>query len=95
MPFDSQTSRGARTRLVKSWVREVAGVDEDATIMVSELACREPGCPPLEVVMAILRPDQPPVQRKIHKALDELEADDVRAAWAGEGVGHHHVREKG
>jgi hypothetical protein len=41
MPFDSQIGRGARTRAVKSWVREVAHVEDDATIMVSEFACTE------------------------------------------------------
>ena len=88
-PSDVHASRGVRARAVKSWVREAARVEDDATIMVSELTCVEPGCPPLEVVMAVLRPGRPPEQRKLHKALAEVGPEDVRAAWATTADDHH------
>jgi hypothetical protein len=75
-------ARGTRARDVKAWVRETLALPEDAVVMVTQLECTEPGCPPLEVVMAVLRPGEPPVQRKLHGALDTLTREEVRAAWS-------------
>ncbi|HVY38348.1 MAG TPA: hypothetical protein VHM31_10435, partial [Polyangia bacterium] len=73
-----------------------AGAPEDATIVVTELACSEPGCPPYEVVMAVLRPGGiPPVQKKLHKRLAELSRPEVTRLWqAGEGDHHHQHTEE-
>jgi hypothetical protein len=79
-----------RVREVKDWVRAASGVGEDVTIMVSELSCSEPGCPPYEVVMAVLRPGQPPIQRKLHQRLMELSREDVSALWAPGAMPEHH-----
>ncbi|MEM9039510.1 MAG: hypothetical protein AAGD33_06415 [Actinomycetota bacterium] len=53
--------------------------DVDATVLVTELACSEPGCPPIETVIAVLA-DTGNVQYKIHKPVAEVDVDDVRAA---------------
>jgi hypothetical protein len=83
-PFRSPAGSvgGSRVREVKAWVREAARLPEDVTIMVSELACSEPGCPPYEVVMAVLRPSQPPLQRKLHQRLADLSRQDVVDLWS-------------
>jgi hypothetical protein len=88
---------GPRARDVKAWVRSAAGAPEEATIIVTELACSEPGCPPYEVVMAVLRPGAPPVQKKLHKRLAELSRAEVTRLWQegdgesdGEGERDHH-----
>ena len=39
---------------VRRWVEEALGIDETTIVMVTELACHEPGCPPLETVVAVL-----------------------------------------
>lgn len=64
---------------VKSWAAEAFQVTEDTTIMVTELRCSEPGCPPLETVIALLHSDTGTRQYKIHKALQELTRADVMA----------------
>ena len=52
---ESAGARSAHTRQVKQWVRELL-VDGDAvTVMVGELECAEPGCPPRETVIALRR----------------------------------------
>jgi hypothetical protein len=52
--------------------------DDDVTVFVSELACVEPGCPPIETVIALLgRGD--PVQHTIHKPAAEVTELDVVA----------------
>lgn len=79
------TDPSSAVRAVKGWIREVLPDAGEAALLVTELACHEPGCPPFEVVMAVLPADGPRRQRKIGKRLSELSAEDVRAAWsAGE-----------
>jgi hypothetical protein len=62
---------------VKEWAIEVFRLPADVSVMLTELRCTEPGCPPLETVIAIL--DQPgkPRQYKIHKAIADLTFADV------------------
>jgi hypothetical protein len=81
---------GTRARDVKEWMREATGAGEDATLMVSELACSEPGCPPYEVVMAVLRPGAGPLHKKLHMRLAELTRDTVRQLWLTGDGDHHH-----
>lgn len=68
------------TARVKQWVIEELG-DADGTILVTELACSEPGCPPVETVIALLTEGEQR-QRKIHKPLAEVDRSDVKAALA-------------
>lgn len=72
----------ARTLLVKQWVRESRRFAVDAAILVSELSCTEPGCPPLETVIAVLPAAGLPRQYKIHRPLAELTQYDVDQALA-------------
>lgn len=59
---------------VRALVRDV--VDDDVRILVTELACTEPGCPPTETVIALMHPGAPQ-QFKVHKPLSEVTEDDV------------------
>jgi hypothetical protein len=52
---------------------------EHVTVLIAELACTEPGCPPIETVIALLSEDGK-TQHKVHKPVDEVTLDDVRAA---------------
>jgi hypothetical protein len=84
-------SRGAsleQTRRIKTWVREVFRLDAEATILVAELACSEPGCPPLETVISVL--GAAPARRalKIHRALTDVTRADVQALEEGDDHGH-------
>jgi len=49
-----QRSGAAVTAQVRRWVEEHIGPHEPVTVLVTELACHEPGCPPLETVIALL-----------------------------------------
>ncbi|MEO1522240.1 MAG: hypothetical protein AAFU78_15880 [Cyanobacteria bacterium J06633_2] len=60
---------------IKTWVYDLLKLDPDVSISVSQLQCREPGCPPIETVITIL--SQPAQHYKIHKALDDIEEIDV------------------
>ena len=69
-------------RSIKQWVREVLALAEDERVMVSELACHEPGCPPVETVVVVLRGARDTVMRKFHRPAHELTRAEVEAAWA-------------
>lgn len=65
---------------IKSWTRAALQIDEDISLLVSELRCTEEGCPPIETVIAVLEIPDKPVQFKIHKAMKDVLYDDVRTA---------------
>jgi hypothetical protein len=50
--------------------------------MVSELACHEPGCPPVETVVVVLRGARDTEMRKFHRPAHALTRAEVEAAWA-------------
>ncbi|TKB95403.1 MAG: hypothetical protein E8D41_01245 [Nitrospira sp.] len=73
---------------IKSWARETWALSGEATVMVTELECREPGCPPIETVIALLEGPGKTRQYKIHKSAAEISRPDVEGL-ANE-IDHHH-----
>ena len=73
-----------RIRQIKEALRATLSLPDDTTVTVTELACLEEGCAPIETVVALLRPDAPPLQHKLHKPSDAVDAEDlvqVCTAW--------------
>ena len=73
-----------RIRHIKEALHAALSLPDDTTVTVTELACLEEGCPPIETVVGLLRPDGPPLQHKLHKTTDDLDAEDlvqVCKAW--------------
>ena len=64
-------------QLVKDWVREALHLGDDTTLMVTELRCTEPDCPPVETVIALMEITQPGRQYKMHKPLAQITRDDI------------------
>lgn len=75
---------------VKAMARECWRVSEQTTIMVTELECREPGCPPIETVIALLEGPGRNRQYKIHKPAADVSRSDVERLAAGEDAHHVH-----
>jgi hypothetical protein len=65
---------------VQDWTRERFALPERATVMVIELACRRPDCPPLETVVAFWDEEQ---RRhfKVLKPVAEVVPGDLPPAW--------------
>jgi len=40
-------------RRIKAWAAELLTADPDALVVVSEIRCAEPGCPPVETAIMI------------------------------------------
>jgi hypothetical protein len=66
-----------KVREVKRWVEELLSLSAEATVMVTELACSEPDCPPAETVVALLQENQVPLQEKTHSAVLDLKRAEV------------------
>lgn len=75
---------------IKRWVRGTWVLSEETTVMVTEVECREPGCPPIETVIALLEGPGRRTQYKIHKAADAVSQGDVAALAEGEEPHHAH-----
>jgi nitrate reductase delta subunit len=70
---------------VKEWVRTRFALPEDAAIMVSEVACNLPGCPPLETAVAFWEGDTRH-HFKMFKRASEVGYDDLPYAWMKESL---------
>ena len=71
-------------RRIKRTLHEALSLSEEATITITELACLEEDCAPIETVFGLLRPGVPQLQHKLHKPTDGVDAQDlmeVCAAW--------------
>ena len=66
-----------RIAQVKEWAAEIFRLGADVSVLVTELRCTDPGCPPLETVIAILSESGPPRPFKIHKAIADLTFADI------------------
>jgi hypothetical protein len=88
-PFGARRRDPEKAAQIKGWAREAFDVKDDVTIMVTELRCTEPDCPPLETVIALMQADaSKPIQHKLHKPLAEVSRDDVASLAAQP---HNHI----
>jgi len=67
----------ARLQRIKKLLSESLDLPETSTITVNQLSCHEEGCPPVETVVALLRPGLTALQHKIHKPVDQLQVNDL------------------
>lgn len=78
-----QTSKpkahSAEITQVKSWVQTVLELDPEIPIFISQLACHEPGCPPIETVIVVMT--QPPQQYKLHKEVSAITLVDIQGLF--------------
>ena len=63
---------------IKQWAADEFHLAEDVPILVTELRCTEPGCPPLETVIAVMDVPGKPRQFKVHKSIAEITLADVQ-----------------
>ncbi|WP_198290963.1 hypothetical protein [Mycobacterium sp. 155] len=75
------------TRL-KDVVRAVAQLEAAAPVLVQQLACAEPGCPPVETVVAVLGP--PRRTWKFPKPTIDISAAELRAELLNHPHGDDH-----
>jgi G3E family GTPase len=65
----------ARLDQIRYWMRQNFGFPKDAPIIVKEVPCVKPGCPPIETaIVAVLR-NEPPRLFKVQHPIDEITFD--------------------
>ena len=64
-------------RKIKATLEKALSLPDSATISITELACSEEGCPPIETVVALLQAGSNPLQHKFHKSAGEFKAADL------------------
>jgi len=64
-----------------AWTRERFKLPDDAPILVAEVTCALPGCPPLETVIAFWTGNDQRHQLKIFKRIAEVVSDDLPPSW--------------
>ena len=76
--FSSRGPRNSgRANEIKAQITAELGLNEEATVMVSELACTEDGCPPIETVIVVFRPAMEKLQFRLHRPMAEITAQDI------------------
>jgi hypothetical protein len=65
---------------VREWTRLRFALREETTILVSELACALPGCPPLETIIAFWDNEQR-YHFKVFKPVAEIASEDLPFSW--------------
>ena len=70
---------------IRECVRKRFSLAPEVAVMVSEVACNLPGCPPLETVVAFWENDQRH-HFKLFKQVKEVGFDDLPYAWMKESL---------
>ena len=71
----------AAIRRVKDLTRARFKLDDDVALMVSELECQQPGCPPLDTVVAFWTAPDRRHHFRIFKAAADVVEDDLPPWW--------------
>jgi nitrate reductase delta subunit len=70
---------------VRQWTRARFALGEDAAILVAEVACAVPGCPPLETVIAFWSGGRRH-HTKVFKPVGEVTEDDLPPSWMKDAI---------
>jgi hypothetical protein len=73
----SRQTDPALAQQVKAWVADALHLGNDTTLMVTEMRCTTPDCPPVKTVIALMETAQPTRQYKIHKPLAHITHEDI------------------
>ena len=67
----------AAVRRIKHALTDALMLSDVAMVTVTQLACLEEDCAPLETVIGLLRSNMPQLQHKIHKSTDAIDDSDL------------------
>jgi hypothetical protein len=92
--FGRDPRRGQRAAGLVDLVRAALGLSVEAVVTISQLTCREPGCPPVETVIVVLPSDRTEAARRwtIHRPLAEIDDVLVTGLLAHDPYGDNHDR---
>lgn len=74
---------GELVTTVKTWTREAFRLSDDTGVFIAELHCDEEGCPPVETVIALLRPEGRE-EHRLHLPLERISPAHLWQLAAGD-----------
>ncbi|MDW4911159.1 hypothetical protein RB628_39120, partial [Streptomyces sp. ADMS] len=76
-----QRQQSPQLRELKETMRTLLGLDDDtAAVVIRQLTCTDPGCPPVETTVAALPMDGAARRWTLHQPADQITEDDLRHA---------------
>ncbi len=78
----------AASAQVRAWTKARFGLGQTDAVIVTQLACRLPGCPPFETIVAFWD-DIDPLTRyhyKVFKPVEQIVEADLPPAWLKPGL---------
>ena len=79
--FDKRPEHLQALDRVREWTRARFKLAQDAPILVSEVACGLPGCPPLEIVVVFWIDGDTRHHFKVFKRVEEVVPNDLPPIW--------------
>lgn len=71
------SERSLRTQEIKARVAQLLDLNDDATVMVTELNCQDQHCPEIETVIAVFRPGQTKIQATLHSSIEKIADNEI------------------
>ncbi len=66
-----------RTQEIKARVTQLLSLNDDVTVMVTELNCQDDDCPEVETVIAIFEPGKDKIQITLHSSIEEITEEEI------------------
>lgn len=66
---------------IKGWTRDRFKLSENVVILVAEVNCKIPGCPPIETVVAFWNDDDTRYRFKLFTPVAEVSENDLPISW--------------
>jgi hypothetical protein len=79
--FKTDAPHRSAVEHIQQWTRTRFNLPEEASVLVSELECKRPDCPPLETVVAFWTDDDSRYHFKVFKPLVDVRSGDLPPAW--------------
>jgi G3E family GTPase len=66
-----------RLEQIRYWLRQNFSYAPDIPIVIKEVPCGKPGCPPIETAIIVILRDEPPQLFKVQRPIDEITFDHI------------------
>lgn len=93
-PMFGQPGAGAAladVRRLRHSIRTIRQLDPDTSVVVKQLDCTEPGCPPVETVLAVLAQGAAIVRWTLPRPAADIDDAHLRLLFATAPDGDHHL----
>jgi nitrate reductase delta subunit len=85
-PFRKSLEHVEAAQRVREWTRARFALAAEAPILVAEVACALPGCPPVETAVSFWVADGTRHHFKVFKPTADVAEDDLPFSWMKEAI---------